>query len=138
MAVAKALAPDWAALSRGYHRPMTSPRHWQDRVVSRSVERAAASPGDRRSPESVARRALKPATKMVAAATGLLDETGSSSFTVQDVLAHADTSVQTFYRHFSSKDELLLAVLEEIVSASTDAFRVKSGATGIRSPNWRS
>ena len=56
----------------------------------------------------------------------LLDETGSASFTVQDVLARADTSLQTFYRHFSGKDELLLAVLEEWVSASTEAFRSRA------------
>jgi TetR/AcrR family transcriptional regulator len=105
---------------------MTSSRHWQDRVVARSLERAAASPGDRRSRESVARRALKPATKMVAAATELLEETASSSFTVQDVVARADTSLQTFYRHFSSKDELLLAVLEEVVWASTEKYRAKA------------
>jgi AcrR family transcriptional regulator len=102
---------------------MSATRHWQDRVVARSMERAAASSGDRRSPESVARRALKPAAKIVKAATELLDETESSSFTVQDVLERADTSLQTFYRHFSGKDELLLAVLEEIVCRSTDHYR---------------
>ena len=126
MAAARAFIPDRTPPFSGYHQTMTSPRHWQDRVVSRSVERAAASPGDRRSRESVARRALKPATKMVAAATELLEETGSSSFTVLDVVARADTSLQTFYRHFSGKDELLLAVLEEVVCASTEVFRVRA------------
>jgi TetR/AcrR family transcriptional regulator len=109
-----------------YHQTMTSSRYWQDRVVARSLERAAASPGDRRSRESVARRALKPATKMVAAGTELLEETSSSSFTVQDVVARADTSLQTFYRHFSTKDELLLAVLEEVVSTGTEVYRVRA------------
>jgi AcrR family transcriptional regulator len=63
---------------------------------------------------------------MVVAAMELVDETGSSSFTVQDVLARADTSLQTFYRHFSGKDELLLAVLEEWVSTSADRFRSRA------------
>jgi TetR/AcrR family transcriptional regulator len=102
---------------------VTPKRHWQDRVVERSLERAAASAGDRRTPEAVARRALKPATKMVAAATTLLEERQSSAFTLQEVLDRADTSLQTFYRHFSAKDELMLAVLEELVTRSTDQLR---------------
>jgi TetR/AcrR family transcriptional regulator len=91
--------------------------------VRRSLERAAASVGDRRTPEAVARRALKPATKMVEAATGLLEERQSSAFTLQEVLDRADTSLQTFYRHFSAKDELMLAVLEELVTHSTEQIR---------------
>jgi AcrR family transcriptional regulator len=61
--------------------------------------------------------------KIVDAAKELLEVTGSSSFTVQEVLERAGTSLQTFYRHFSGKDELMLAVLEETVSRSTDDYR---------------
>jgi AcrR family transcriptional regulator len=96
---------------------------WKSRVVERSVQRAAASPGDRRTPESIARRALKPTTRMIEAAMQLAEEAGLASFTVQDVLARADVSLQTFYRHFSSKEELLLAVLEETVANGSARYR---------------
>jgi threonine dehydrogenase-like Zn-dependent dehydrogenase len=49
---------------------------------------------------------------MVEAALRLIEQDGLASFTVQDVLSRADVALQTFYRHFSSKDEFLLAVLE--------------------------
>jgi AcrR family transcriptional regulator len=57
----------------------------------------------------------------------LAEETGTASFTVQDVLQRADVSLQTFYRHFQSKDELLLAVLEESVTERTAAWRTEVG-----------
>jgi len=98
-------------------------RHWQERVTARSLARAAASPGDRRSVDAVSRRALRPALRLVAATVELVDELESSSFTVQDVLDRAGISLQTFYRHFAGKDELLLAVLEEIVTDSSEEFQ---------------
>lgn len=97
-------------------------RHWQERVTARSLARAAASAGDRRSVDAVSRRALRPAVRLVAATVDLVDQLESSSFTVQDVLDRAGISLQTFYRHFSGKDELLLAVLEEIVADSSSEF----------------
>jgi TetR/AcrR family transcriptional regulator len=98
---------------------VTTESNWKTRVIERSIERAAASPGDRRKPESIARRALRPTTRIVQAAIHLAEESGTSSFTVQDVLQRADVSLQTFYRHFQGKDDLLLAVLEESVASST-------------------
>jgi len=97
--------------------------NWRERVVARSVQRAASSPRDRRSRDSIARRALRPTTKMVHVAVELAQERGLDSFTVQDVLKRADVSIQTFYRHFDSKDELLLAVLEEAVTAQAAEYR---------------
>jgi AcrR family transcriptional regulator len=62
---------------------------------------------------------------MVHVAVELAQERGLDSFTVQDVLKRADVSIQTFYRHFDSKDELLLAVLEEAVTAQASEYRRK-------------
>jgi AcrR family transcriptional regulator len=106
--------------------------NWRTRVVDRSVERAAASPGDRRTPESIAKRALRPTTEMVQAAMELAEERAGESFTVQDVLLRADVSLQTFYRYFQGKDELILAVIEESVSEQTTSYRRE--IAGIEDP----
>jgi AcrR family transcriptional regulator len=85
------------------------------------VERVAASPGDRGGHGSIARRALRPATRIVQAAIELSLEGGTTSFTVQEVIERADVSLQTFYRHFGGKDDLILAVIEEEVATSAEA-----------------
>jgi TetR/AcrR family transcriptional regulator len=100
--------------------------NWKARVIERSVERAAASPRDRRTYHSIAKRALRPTSIMVQAAIELSVEAGTASFTVQDVLERANVSLQTFYRHFRSKDDLLLAVIEESVRTATESFREKA------------
>ncbi len=42
-------------------------------------------------------------------------ETGSSEFTVQELVERAKTSLRSFYQHFSNREELLLAVFEELL-----------------------
>ena len=73
---------------------------------------------------------------MVHVAVELAQERGLDSFTVQDVLKRADVSIQTFYRHFDSKDELLLAVLEEAVAVQASEYRGRSRNSAIRWPGW--
>jgi AcrR family transcriptional regulator len=51
-----------------------------------------------------------------------LVEDGDGEFTVKQVAQQANVALQTFYRHFGSKDELLLAMLEESISAGTQVF----------------
>jgi AcrR family transcriptional regulator len=77
---------------------------WQERVVDRQLKRAR---------EAVRARAIGPTTRIVNAATELARETGGTSFTVQQVVDRAGVALQTFYRHFGSRDELMLAFLEE-------------------------
>jgi AcrR family transcriptional regulator len=55
-----------------------------------------------------------------------LVERGDGDFTVKQVAQEANVALQTFYRHFGSKDELLLAMLEESISAGAQAFIVES------------
>jgi AcrR family transcriptional regulator len=98
---------------------------WKDRVVERSVERAAASHRDRRTYNSISLRALRPATRTVQAALDLSHE-GDTSFTVQQVIDRADVSLQTFYRHFQGKDDLMLAVIEEEVASGAETYRKKA------------
>lgn len=78
-----------------------------------------------RSPEYSAR--------LVAATRALLVETGSTDFTVQQVVARAGLSLKTCYRNFASKDELLIATLEATTREGADVFRALAmqGATPI-------
>ena len=60
---------------------------------------------------------------LVGVARDLSLRTGTA-FTVQDVLDDAGLSLKSFYRHFGSKDELLLAVFREhVVSGAADVER---------------
>ena len=47
------------------------------------------------------------------AAVELIRDTETLDLRVTDVIAAAAVSNRAFYRHFSSKDELLMAVLED-------------------------
>jgi TetR/AcrR family transcriptional regulator len=80
-------------------------------------------------------RTLATLTDIVAAARALLEERGDHTFTVQELAERAGVAVQTFYRHFPSKDELLLAVFEELVHEGTDNFR--AAAAGTKDPLQR-
>src|SRR4030088_2240301 len=61
--------------------------------------------------------------RFIKTAVEILRETGRTDFTVQEVVARSKTSLRAFYQHFGSKDELLLALLEEIMAASTRSWR---------------
>jgi TetR/AcrR family transcriptional regulator len=52
-----------------------------------------------------------------------LVETKGPSFTTQDLIKEAGVALQTFYRYFSSKDYLLLAVIEDVIDENCHAFR---------------
>ena len=56
-------------------------------------------------------------------ALAILGETGRADFTVLEVVERSKTSLRSFYQHFSSKDELLLALIEKIMSESTLHWR---------------
>lgn len=73
---------------------------WEERALTRSLEGARA-------------RATAHAHQLVAAARRLALASGDSSFTVAQVAREAGVSVKTFYRQFASKDELLLALVED-------------------------
>jgi len=69
----------------------------------RALERSLAPARDR---SSVRARRLVDAARHLASS-------GSTSFTVGDVAADAGVSLRSFYRHFSGRDDLLLALFEE-------------------------
>lgn len=56
-------------------------------------------------------------------ALAILGETGRTDFTVLEVVERSKTSLRSFYQHFSTKDELLLALVDKIMSESTRKWR---------------
>src|SRR5262245_12791234 len=90
------------------------PKQWELRAALRTFMRAGENGG-----RSVAH-------DIVAAAWELV-EGDDSDFTVKQVAERANVALQTFYRHFGSKDELLLAMLEESISQGTESF-IREGA----------
>src|SRR5271163_2269273 len=69
--------------------------------------------------------------RFIKTAVEILGETGRTDFTVQEVVARSKTSLRAFYQHFSSKDELLIALLERTMAQSTHVWRAET--TGLDS-----
>ncbi len=87
-----------------------SPVSWVDRAVERS---AAVQRSRTRIAEQV--RVMLDAARTLIAAKG--DE-----FTTQDLVTEAGVALQTFYRYFSSKDELLLAVIGDAMADACERW----------------
>ncbi len=90
--------------------------------------RAAARAGVDERPR---RRTSEPARLIVEAAQRLVSEKGSS-FTIQGLAREAGFSLQTFYRYFAGKEELLLAVIEQRIADACVEFETH-GRTFSRS-----
>jgi AcrR family transcriptional regulator len=63
------------------------------------------------------------AGRFMRSALAILAETGRTDFTVLEVVERSKTSLRSFYQHFSTKDELLLALIERIMAESTTSWR---------------
>lgn len=68
---------------------------------------------------------------IVDAAQRLVSERGDE-FTIQELVSEADVALQTFYRYFPGKDELLLAVLEDLIRGACVGFEER--AAGLADP----
>ena len=76
---------------------------WEQRMLERSLDNARV-------------QALARSGEFVHAALALLEEEGSVEFTVQDVVQRSGGSLRRFYQLFSSKDDLVLALFEELIT----------------------
>ena len=83
---------------------------WRHRAVSKSL-RAARS------------RAEQRVQRLLDAAFALIDERGTSEFTIQEIVDRSKQSLRGFYQYFDSKDELLFALLEETIRESLEDLR---------------
>jgi len=80
---------------------------WRERVISRSVDAARTKAEER-------------IQRFLDAAFELVDEKGSTEFTVQELLERSKQSLRGFYEYFGSKDELVLALFEETVREASE------------------
>lgn len=89
--------------------PLDQPE-WRTRAVSRSLNAARS-------------RAEQRIQKFLDAAFELIDEKGTTEFTIQEVIDRSKQSLRGFYQYFDGKDELILALFEETVRESTEDVR---------------
>ena len=68
-------------------------------------------------------RAVDRYERIVGAAFAIVGETGGLEFRLQDVALRARVSLRTVYQHFSSRDDLLLAVFEDGIATSVPQLR---------------
>ena len=64
--------------------------------------------------------------RFMKSALAILGETGRTDFTVLEVVERSKTSLRSFYQHFSTKDELLLALVDKLMSESTARWRTET------------
>jgi len=83
---------------------------WRQRAVSRSLSAARS-------------RAEQRVQRFLDAALELIDEKGTTEFTIQEVVDRSKQSLRGFYQYFDGKDELLFALLEENILEANDDIR---------------
>ena len=88
----------------------TADSTWQQRAVDRSLSNARA-------------RAVTRSGQILDAARALMLESGGIDFTVQDIVDRSGLSLRSFYKHFAGKDELLLALFEELLQEFASELR---------------
>jgi AcrR family transcriptional regulator len=95
---------------RADDRPEEGPRGWRQRAVSKSLSAARS-------------RAEQRVQRLLDAAFDLIDEKGTTEFTIQEVVDRSKQSLRGFYQYFEGKDELLFALLEETIRESLEDLR---------------
>ena len=83
---------------------------WRQRAVSKSLSAART-------------RAEQRVQGLLDAAFALIDHSGTTQFTIQEVVDRSKQSLRGFYQYFESKDELLFALLEETIRESLKDLR---------------
>lgn len=72
------------------------------------------------------------AAGFIKTAIAILGETGRTDFTVQEVVTRSKTSLRAFYQHFSTKDDLLLALFEKTMAQTAQTWRAE--IDGLEAP----
>jgi len=80
---------------------------WRQRAVSRSLTAARS-------------RAEERVQRFLDAAFSLIDEKGSTDFTIQEIIDRSGQSLRGFYQHFEGKNDLLLALFDETIQEAAD------------------
>ena len=83
---------------------------WRERAVSRSLTSARS-------------RAEERVQRFLDAAFVLIDEKGSTDFTIQEIIDRSGQSLRGFYQHFEGKNDLLLALFDETIQEAAEDLR---------------
>jgi AcrR family transcriptional regulator len=89
--------------------------------MAKPTDRPSADKADEGPPDQDSR-----AGRFMRSALSILGETGRTDFTVLEVVERSKTSLRSFYQHFSTKDELLLALVDRIMTESTLRWRAET------------
>ncbi|VCT89065.1 HTH-type transcriptional regulator BetI [Mycolicibacterium hassiacum DSM 44199] len=108
-------AQDPAAEESSEAAPIELSAKWQERTLERRLSNARA-------------RALARSSRFLATALELVQESGRADFTVQTLIDRSNLSLRAFYQHFAGKEELLLALYENITSQFTEDIRQEVAA----------
>jgi AcrR family transcriptional regulator len=100
--------------------PTTSSVPWAERAADRS-------PSVRRSRS----RSVQQTQVIIDAARRLIVVKGGQ-FTTQELVKEAGVALQTFYRHFAGKDQLLVAVIGDMIAESVTQY--EDGARHLADP----
>ena len=93
-------APEQSDVGPAEEAASESEAGWRARVVGRSLASAAD-------------KAVRRGQQLLSAASDLVLRSGGDDFTVQKVASEAGLTLRAFYQHFSGKDDLLIALIEE-------------------------
>src|SRR5271163_2327749 len=91
------------------------PSTWQQRTIERRLSSARA-------------RALARSSRFLATALELVEESGKADFTIQTLIDRSNLSLRAFYQHFAGKEELMLALYENVTSQFTEGIRQEVSA----------
>lgn len=91
------------------------PTSWQERTIERRLSSARA-------------RALARSSRFLATALELIEESGRADFTIQTLIDRSNLSLRAFYQHFAGKEELLLALYENVTGQFTESIRQEVAA----------
>ncbi|WP_161965482.1 TetR/AcrR family transcriptional regulator [Rhodococcus sp. P1Y] len=99
--------------------PVRAQSVWESRALDRSAVRAQ---------DQASARQLTTAREIINAGREMFKETGGFRFTMKQVSVEAGVALQTVYRHFETKDLLVLAILEEEIHSSVAKIESAVGA----------
>ena len=91
---------------------------WRDRAITQA--------------QSVDRSRIRSLDRRIVSSARHWSSGGGRPSTTQELVERSGCSLQTIYRYFPSKDQLLLAVFEEAVALGTELIRVS--AAGRQDP----
>ncbi|HEY6972305.1 MAG TPA: helix-turn-helix domain-containing protein [Candidatus Angelobacter sp.] len=96
------------------------------------IKRPNLLAGEDLPPAPVQKRSLEKRERLKAAALALFGEKGYERTSIEDVAEQAKLALGTFYQHFRSKRQLLLALMDELLEKLSHLELRPKGAHGAR------